>query len=318
MTRSRLVNYGIMNMFASAFFFSLMNATAKALSLSITFLENMFFRGFFMVLFVALILGFNHLRNKRRSKSVAKQPRRKNKKGGYFWLCLRAFVGGLSMLAIFYNISTTSLGVSIAFAQSMPIYMAVLAFIFLREKINVTIALSVIIGFIGVILISDPVTDSLPFKNIAAGVFSGLSSAVAFMSLRALRSYFDELVVVLFFGLVVSIMSITLIMFDIRLDLSRLSPLGMREWILILVLGMTGTIAQWFLTRAYSLAPAAIVSPIDYMRIIFSLIFGIFLGDAIPNVYALSGMMLIILSGMLIYLPILIKDRAQHKMRGNK
>ena len=88
--------------------------------------------------------------------------------------------------------------------------------------------------------------------------------------------------------------------------------LGIKEYIAILLVGITGTIGQYYITRAYTFAPAGIVAPIDYTRIVFSLVFGIMLGDVIPDFYSITGMCLIILSGILVAMPIIIKEIKIH------
>ena len=61
-----------------------------------------------------------------------------------------------------------------------------------------------------------------------------------------------------------------------------------------------GAIGQWFMTKSYMFAPPGIVSPIGYMRIVWSIFFGVMLGDAFPNLLPSLGIALILFSGMLV------------------
>lgn len=295
MTRTKLINIGMFYMLLGAFFFSLMNTSMKLLADSITINENIFFRGITMVFFIILLMFI------KRSKS---KKHHKNKKGGYGRLVFRALIGSLSLYAMLYNISTISLGTSVAFAQSAPIWTALFAWIILREKPNIGVIISVIVGFIGVILISNPETSNLKIINIILGILSGIFAALAFISIKSLKGYFDDLTIMLSFGLGASILGIIgmIILQD------SFSVLGMKEYMYILLVGITGTIGQYYITRAYTFAPAGIVAPIDYTRIIFSLIFGIILGDMFPDIYSIIGMCLIILSGILVAMPIIIQE----------
>ena len=285
MNRTKLINIGMFYMLLGAFFFSLMNTSMKLLADSITINENIFFRGITMVFFIILLMFIKRSKRKKHHK---------NKKGGYGRLVFRALIGSLSLYAMLYNISTISLGTSVAFAQSAPIWTALFAWIILREKPNIGVIISVIVGFIGVILISNPETSNLKIINIILGILSGIFAALAFISIKSLKGYFDDLTIMLSFGLGASILGIIgmIILQD------SFSVLGMKEYAYILLVGITGTIGQYYITIAYTFAPAGIVAPIDYTRIIFSLIFGIILGDMFPDIYSIIGMCLIILSGI--------------------
>lgn len=299
MTRTKLINFGMFYMLAGAFFFSLMNSFMKVLSESITINENIFFRGITMVVFIIPLIIIKKNQYKKHHQ---------NKKGGWGRLIFRAMIGSLSLYAMLYNISTISLGTSIAFAQSAPIWTAIFAWIILREKPSIGVIISVVIGFIGVILISNPQTSNLSTINIILGILSGIFAALAFISIKSLKGYFDDLTIMLSFGLGASLLGIIGIIFF----QDSFSTLGIKEYIAILLVGITGTIGQYYITRAYTFAPAGIVAPIDYTRIVFSLIFGIILGDVIPDMYSITGMCLIILSGILVAMPIIIKEIKIH------
>ncbi|PAF42963.1 DMT family transporter [Helicobacter sp. 11S03491-1] len=287
---------GIIYMAASSFCFALMNAFVKVLSPSLSPMENIFFRSFVMSLFVLGIFIFSPPNNKNK------------KKGGWGKLAFRAIIGGLSMLALFYNIATIPLGTATAFAQSVPIYTVIFSIIFLRERPRIGVIIATIIGFVGVICISNPSVGGLGAKNIFAGVFSGVSAALAFVTLRSLRDYFDEKSVVFAFGITMTLIGgIGMLMNIPHLSNGWSSPSGI-EWIYVLAVGLSGTFGQQFLTRAYMLAPAGIVAPIDYSRIIWGVILGLILGDKIPDFVSSLGIVFILISGILIALPVFLRD----------
>lgn len=303
MTRNKLINLGMLYMLLGAIFFSFMNSALKILSQNITIHENLFFRGITMSVFVVLLLWI-------RAKKA--KHRHHHKKGGWGKLLFRAFVGSTSLYAMLYNIETIPLGTSITFAQTAPIWTAIFAFLILREKLNSTQIASVCVGFVGVVLISNPDTSNLPILNIFCGIISGVFAALAFISIRALKGYFDDLEIMLSFGLVSSLMGLVAIF--IMQD--SISALTFKDCFFIVVVGIMGTIGQYYITRAYTFAPAGIVAPIDYSRIVFSAIFGIVLGDSLPNAFIIFGIFLIILSGILIALPIIKQEFS--KIRGKK
>ena len=257
-----------------------------------------------MTLFVVLMLWIR-----------AKKSRHKHhhKKGGWGKLLFRAFVGTTSLYAMLYNVETIPLGTTVAFAQTAPIWTAIFAFLILRESLSLAQIASVCVGFVGVILISNPQTSNLPILNIFCGIISGIFASLAFISIRALKGYFDDLEIMLSFGLMASVMGFVAVI----ITQDSWSALQFRDWFFITVVGIMGTIGQYYITRAYTFAPAGIVAPIDYSRIVFSAVLGIVLGDSLPNIFIFFGIFLIILSGILIALPIISQEfRKTHKFKG--
>ncbi len=231
-----------------------------------------------------------------------------HKKGGYVFLLSRSIAGGLSFVALFYNIATISLGNATAFSQSMPLYVVLLSFLFLGEKFHLGVVLSTIIGFCGILLICNPNFNAMGLENVIFGISSALFMAVAFLNLRALKDYFSSWVPVFATGVAMSV--ITLIVSVAQIPLfaeSWAMPQGI-DWLHIILLGLFGTLGQHYLTKAYMSAPAGIVAPIDYMRLVFSVILGVLLGDNLPNLATSFGIMLIILSGIGVGLPPLLAD----------
>lgn len=287
---------GILAMLFSSLLFALMGAEAKILSLTLPSMEVAFLRSFLMVLFLIPVCL---------SKPM-KKPH--HKKGGYVFLISRSVAGGLSFVALFYNIATITLGNATAFSQSMPLYVVVLSFLFLGEKFKIGVVISTIVGFGGILLICNPNLNAMRLENIIFGISSALFMAVAFLNLRALKDYFSTWVPVFATGVAMSVITLGVSVAKIPFFAqSWAMPQGI-DWLHIILLGLFGTLGQHYLTKAYMSAPAGIVAPIDYMRLVFSVILGVLLGDNLPNLATSFGIMLIILSGIGVGLPPLLAD----------
>ena len=281
---------GILAMLFSSLLFALMGAEAKILSLNLPSMEVAFLRSFLMVLFLLPLCV---------SKPMKKPS---HKKGGYIFLISRSVAGGLSFVALFYNIATITLGNATAFSQSMPLYVVVLSFLFLGEKFNIGVVISTIVGFCGILLICNPNFNAMGVENIIFGISSAL------FNLRALKDYFSSWVPVFATGVAMSVITLGISVAQIPLFAeSWAMPQGI-DWLHIILLGLFGTLGQHYLTKAYMSAPAGIVAPIDYMRLVFSVILGVLLGDNLPNLATSFGIMLIILSGIGVGLPPLLAD----------
>ena len=292
---------GIFAMLLSSFLFALMSAEAKFLAFSLPAMEVAFFRAFLMVLLLLPIFLSKPIKNPT------------HKSGGWGFLISRALMGGLSFVVLFYNISTIPLGTATAFSQSMPLYIVLLSLVFLKERYNLGVILSTIIGFVGILLICDPSVEGLESINIVFGIISGLSMAIAFLNLRTLKDYFNSWVAVFSTGVAMSAIALVAHIFSIPpFDESWIMPQGW-QWLHIGLLGLFGTIGQHFLTQAYMLAPAGIVAPIDYTRLVFSVFLGIFLGDALPSFATSGGIVLIIIAGIGVGLPAFLADMKAHK-----
>lgn len=286
-------NKGILFMLISAFSFALMGAVTKILSESFSAIQLVFFRNIFGVLFIGATL-FN-----RPLQQIGGKP---------FLLIFRGVIGTLALYAFFYNITYISLGEAVTYSQTSPIFIALLSYFLLKEKLNVYGWTSIVIGFLGILCIFRPDTATLLKYNII-GLFCGICTAFAYLSIRELKKLYDTRAIVLSFmfsGILLPLIS----MFSAPLVkastydfiFSSFVLPDSQHWIWIVALGITSLIGQVFLTKAYGEEKAGIVSCIGYSNIVFSLILGVLLGDSLPDISGILGIGLIITSGVLISL----------------
>jgi len=76
------------------------------------------------------------------------------------------------------------------------------------------------------------------------------------------------------------------------------TPQGLHEWALLLLVGLAATLGQYLLIVAFSKAPASVVSPFLYTAVGFSTLLGWWMFDHIPDVLAFTGMALVVLCGI--------------------
>jgi drug/metabolite transporter (DMT)-like permease len=138
---------------------------------------------------------------------------------------------------------------------------------------------------------------------------SGVTSAIAYLTVGRLAAYYDSRVIVLSFllsGVILPSISLFLhyvggIPADDLFIIDLHWPQGM-QWAYLLVLGVAALFGQYFVTRAYGTDKPGLVSAIGYSNIVFSLVFGMLLGDAFPDLLSLMGILCIISSGIIISL----------------
>jgi drug/metabolite transporter (DMT)-like permease len=281
----------IQYMLLASFLFAGMGAFVKILSDSMSSVEIVFFRN---VIGLVIILV-----------SIYKSPL--NQVGGKpFLLFLRGFVGFLALLMYFYNIATIPLAEAITFSKTSPIFTAIFAYIFIKEKLSFQAWIGVFVGFIGIMFITGFDGTNLS-KSDWLGILSGVGAGLAYTSIRELKNYYDTRAIVFSFMFIGTIGPIIIMIlaefyqsdtFDFIL-----APFTMpttKDIFFIICMGVLATISQLSMTKAYSLAKGGIVGTIGYSIIIFSIILGMLLGDAFPSFFILTGIALIIFSGFLV------------------
>jgi len=285
------LNSGVKYMLLASFTFAIMGAFAKLSSQSMSSLEVVFFRNIAGV----FLVGF----------AVLKTPM--IQKGGKpFLLLFRGTMGFVALLAFFYNIAHIPLGDAMTYSKTSPIFTAIFAWFFLQEKLSFKGWIAIFIGFIGILFITQP--SGVGFsKYDLLGIFSGVGAALAYTSIRELRNYYDTRAIVLSFMGVGTIGPVILFMISPYFDIPELDfvlgkfvmPEGI-VWFYVIGMGVFATISQLLMTKAYGETKAGIVGAVSYTNILFSIIVGVMLGDALPSMSMAFGIVLIVFAGIMV------------------
>jgi drug/metabolite transporter (DMT)-like permease len=138
-----------------------------------------------------------------------------------------------------------------------------------------------------------------------------MGAALAYTSIRELRKYYDTRAIVMSFMGVGTLAPLFLMLVTPYVNVSEefdwmfaafVMPEGI-EWGYVIAVGIFATISQLLMTKAYELTKAGIVGTISYSNIVFAVVIGIMLGDPIPDIWTVLGIILVILSGLLVALP---------------
>ena len=308
-----LIAKGIALMLLSTFFFALMNAIVKYLNiLGYSSMENVFFRAFFMVLSVWSLVAFAPVIRAILPRYKSPQIRAK-RRGGFRHILIRGALGGVAVSANYYNFATIPLGIATAFLQSTPIFVVLLS-LFTRNKPTKSTIIATLIGFVGVLLVANPSSSGIPPINVLVGIIAAICAAFAFMTIHNLKNFYTSEAVVLWYGVTMCVVGAIGMCANIDKMGGFIVP-SLLAWVLFVLTGILGTIGQWLMTKSYMFAPPDIVSPIAYMRIVWSLLLGVAMGDALPNLAPSLGMALILLSGALVALGVYRKKRGLQDWR---
>lgn len=291
MERIKNLNAGVKYMLIASFTFAIMGAFAKLSSQYMSSLEVVFFRNIAGV----ILIGIAIMRKPLQSKG-----------GKPLLLFFRGFMGFIALLAFFYNIAHIPLGDAMTFSKTSPIFTAIFAWIFLHEKLSLKAWGAVGIGFIGILLITQPTGIGLS-KYDLLGIFSGVGAALAYTSIRELRNYYDTRAIVLSFMGVGTLGPVILFLISPYLNYPELDfllgefimPSGI-VWFYVIAMGVFATISQLLMTKAYGETKAGIVGAVSYTNIVFSILVGMLLGDAFPSFITTCGIVLIIVAGIMV------------------
>ena len=154
--------------------------------------------------------------------------------------------------------------------------------------------MAVLVGFIGIIIISEPGYSSLNLFYIYPIVFCLGLSYVA-ITIRQLSSTEPVWLIGLFFS--ISILIISIFSFAIQ---GWVSP-NLKDLFLLSMVGILGGLANLWLTQSYKYSEVSLVTPLKYLALVFAIIFGYIFWDEIPTIKTLFGAALVIISSIIIF-----------------
>ena len=204
---------------------------------------------------------------------------------------LRAGVGLTAMYGFFYVLGNLPLAEAFLVKLTTPFFMPIIAAIWLGESIRRKNVAAIALGFVGVIFILRPGTDT--FTPIALiGIGAAFLAGSAKVTIRLMGSTESSVTIVFYFGLISSILA------SIPLFWSWQVPLD-RHWPWIILMGLAGTLGQLALTRAYRIANPGQIGPYVYSSVVYGAALGWFIWGESLLVSTIIGSGLIIAAGIL-------------------
>ncbi len=150
-----------------------------------------------------------------------------------------------------------------------------------------------IIGFIGILVITEPGISSLNIYYIFPIIFCLGLSYVA-IAIRQLSSTEPVWLISFYFSL-----SITLLSF-LTIPYGWVLP-DFKDFLILSMIGIFGGVANLWLGQSYKYSEVSLVTPLKYLALLFAIIFGYFIWNEIPTIKTLLGALLVIISTMIIF-----------------
>ncbi len=270
---------GFLYMFLSVCAFSVMDLIVKW-SDSYPLGQVIFFRGFFGLVLYYFVIPKERLKD----FYYTKRP---------ILHFSRCFFGLIALLSIFIALRNLPLATVVSITFAVPIFTTIFSILFLSEKVGFFRWLAVIVGFIGIVVISEPGLSALNIYYIFPFIFVLGLSYVA-ISIRQLSSTEPVWLISLYFSVAITLAGLFTIPYG------WLMP-NLKDLILLSFMGIFGGVANLWLSQSYKFAEVSLVTPLKYLALVFAIIFGYLIWDEIPTIKTLIGATLVIVSSIIIF-----------------
>ena len=270
---------GFLYMFMSICAFSLMDVIVKW-SVNYPIGQVLFFRGFFGIIFYFFVIPKERLHNFYQTKRA----------GLHF---LRCSSGLIALVSIFIALRELPLATVVSISFAAPIFTTILSIFLLSEKVGIFRWLAVLVGFAGILIITEPGISELNIYYLFPIVFCLGLSYVA-ITIRQLSSTEPVWLISFYFSLSITLLSL------FTIPQGWVMP-SLNHLLLLSLIGIFGGVANLWLSQSYKYSEVSLVTPLKYLALVFAIIFGYFIWGEIPTIKTLIGAFLVIISTLIIF-----------------
>ena len=266
-------------MFMSICAFSLMDVIVKW-SVDYPIGQVLFFRGFFGIVFYFFVIPKERLHNFYQTKRPGLH-------------ILRCTSGLIALVAIFIALRELPLATVVSITFASPIFTTIFSIFLLSEKVGIYRWLAVLVGFVGILIITEPGISDLNIYYIFPIIFCLGLSYVA-ITLRQLSSTEPVWLISFYFSLAITLLSF------LTIPYGWVMP-SFNHFLLLSLIGIFGGVSNLWLSQSYKYSEVSLVTPLKYLALVFAIIFGYFIWGEIPTIKTLVGAFLVIISTLIIF-----------------
>ena len=278
------ISLGLRYMILSAFGFALMAVCVKyASQQEIPVLEIVAARAI-----VSLFLSYIDIRRKKLKLLGVR-------KGLLF---ARGLVGTFALFSVYYALTHMPLAEATVLQYLHPMFTAVLAVIFLKEKMKWPVLISIVFSFIGLLCIARPDflfgVSKIQFSSLAvlAATVGAFGSAVAYVLVRKLNETEDHSVIIFYFPLIALPISIVLMGDQFVLP-------DLRSSFVLLLVGIFTQVGQVGLTKSMQTETASRATSLSYLQVAIAAILGWLFFNEVPDFWVWIGAGFILLGALI-------------------
>jgi drug/metabolite transporter (DMT)-like permease len=225
------------------------------------------------------------------------------------WLRMILHVIGIG--SMFTSLIYLPLADAVAIAFVMPFILLLMGKFILHEEIGPRRLIACAVGFVGTMLVVQP-----SFSEVGAPALLPLVVAVVFalfmVVTRAIAKDVDPISLQTWNGFMAMVVLVPLVVLGTQSDIPTLAWLAPTSstWILLVAIGLLGTIAHLFMTWSLRFAPSATLAPMQYLEIPIATLIGWLMFSDLPNGLAALGIAITCAAGLYI----ILRERAMARL----
>ena len=291
---TNLPNLGSLWMLVAAIGFAIMGALVKVGAEKFSSSELVFYRSIFGLMAIYLYIFSKNL--PLATPVIFKQMS-------------RALVGFASLVLFFYSIAHLPLATAITLNYTSPLFLAIFTPFLLHEKPTKILFIGLIVGFIGVSLLLKPTINSANWLAGSLGLLSGLGAALAYVHVKQLGKVNEPDWRTVFYFTLISTIGAGLWMILApqsnisstfgNIQFGGFHAISWQDLPVLLGLGLSATIAQLAMTRAYRTGDTLVVASLAYVTVVIASAFGVIWWHEHLSLDDYIAISLIILSGII-------------------
>lgn len=269
---------GILYVITAAFGFSMMSVFVH-LAGDLPVFQKAFFRNIVALIFVTGIML---------KRKIGFLPEKKNVPA----LLGRSFFGTVGLLCNFYAIDKLVLADANMLNKLSPFFAIVFSIFLLSERPTLVQVLGVFAAFVGSAFIIKPSLGGYAVFPAIVGAIGGMGAGLAYTFVRYLGGKGENsFKIIFFFSAFSSLVCIPFMLADFE-------PFSLKSLIFLICAGISASVGQFGITKAYVCAPAKEISVYDYTQVLFAALFGFLIFGQIPDFLSVIGYCLICGAGI--------------------
>lgn len=271
---------GIIYMILSVISFSVMDIIVKLMSDDYPTGQLIFFRGIFGLIPILLIIPKNRFKNLLETQKIKLH-------------LVRAFGGAFAMTFLYLGLKYLPIADAITISFAAPIFATIFSILFLNETVRFIRWFAIILGMTGVIIVLKPGTDLFTYYSFYPILFC-LGFATISIAIKKLSKTEPDYLIALYFTFVLILFGTVSIYFG-------WVPIKAEDIVFLIMIGLSGSIGNIFLTKSIREADVSLVTPIKYLSLVFAILAGIFIFNEKLSYLTVAGACLIIISSFVIF-----------------
>ena len=269
-------------MITAAFGFSMMSVFVHLAGDMPTF-QKAFFRNAAALIFVAALMAKHKINPVPKPQNIPA-------------LLGRAGFGTIGLVSNFYAIDRLVLADANMLNKLSPFFAIIFSIFLLKERPTLVQILGVAAAFIGSLFIIKPSMGGYPVFPAVIGAVGGMSAGLAYTFVRLLgKNGENSLRIIFFFSAFSCLVCIPFMIMNF-------APFSLKSFLYLILAGISASLGQFGITKAYLCAPAKEISVYDYTQVLFAAIFGFFLFGQVPDLLSIAGYILICGAGIAMFL----------------